>query len=137
MFSSRRPAKEIKKPEQVVCKKKSNFVSITDKNEQQMNLFLLTIGGGLAIGYTDILGSGFKNLEVMPIKRHGHDLLFSIVQLGSRIFIGGINKFVTEYSRDINGKWTITNQILCDSPIMAMVTADLYGLGFEVIVVAT
>lgn len=48
-----------------------------------------------------------------------------------------MNKFVTEYSKDANGKWTITNQILCDSPIMAMVTTDLYGLGFDVIVVAT
>ena len=60
-----------------------NFVSaITNKNELHMNLFVLTIGGGLAIGYRDILGSGFKNLEVMPILRQTHDLVFSIVQLG-------------------------------------------------------
>jgi hypothetical protein len=66
-----------------VAENRKKIVSVlTDKNEQKMNLHVLTIGGGLAISYKDILRSGFKNLEVMPVFRQMHDLAFSIVQLG-------------------------------------------------------
>jgi len=44
-----------------------------------MNLFVLTIGGGLAIGYKNIVGNGFKTFDVLPVIKNGHDLLFSIV----------------------------------------------------------